>query len=75
MDDDYIKKMNEYIEKIKELRKTNPELSRKMAKDGLKRAGIIDDNGNLIPPYNGQRVNEDDFTRGPGEMNYREEER
>lgn len=63
-----IKAMDKCIEDLKELRKTNPELAKKKATEELQRAGILDEEGRLAPPYNGQKVNEDDFTRGPGEM-------
>ena len=68
MYEEAIKAMDKYIEDLKELRKTNPELAKKKAKEDLQRAGILDKDGKLASPYNGQKVNEDDFTRGPGEM-------
>lgn len=73
--EDAIKQMNKYIEDLKELRRTNPELARKIAKEGLKRAGILDKDGKLTPQYNGQKVHEDDFTRGPKKIYYGEDER
>lgn len=63
-----IKAMDKCIEDLKELRKTNPELAKKKAREDLQRAGILDEKGELAPPYNGQKVNENDFSRGPGEM-------
>ena len=69
-----IKAMDKCIEDLKELRKTNPELAKKKAREDLQRAGILDEKGELAPPYNGQKVNEDDFTRGPGEMTKIEQE-
>ena len=70
------KKMDKYIEELKELGKTNPELAKKKARENLQRVGIIDKDGKLAPPYNGQKVNENDFTMGPGEMrNLDQEER
>ena len=62
-----INEMNRCLEDLKELRRTNPELAKKKAREDLQRIGIIDEDGKLKPPYNGQKVNEDDFTRGPGE--------
>ena len=53
------------IKRLEELRKTNPELAKKIARESLQRAGILDKHGKLAPPYNGQKVHEDDFTRGP----------
>ena len=70
-----IKEMNKYIEDLKELRKTNPKLAMKIAKEGLQKSGILDENGELAPPYNGQKVHDTDFTRGPGEIYYEEDER
>ena len=68
MHDKVIKAMDKYIVDLKELGRTNPELAKKKAIESLQRTGIIDEKGNLAPPYNGQKVNEDDFTRGPGEI-------
>lgn len=69
-----IKAMDKYIVDLKELGKTNPELAKQKARESLQRTGIIDEKGNLAPPYNGQKVNEDDFTRGPGEIRNTEHE-
>lgn len=69
-----IKAMDKCIEDLKELRKTNPELAKKKARENLYRAGIIDIDGKLAPPYNGKKINEDDFTRGPGEIKKLEQE-
>ena len=30
--------------------------------------GLIGEDGKLTPPYNGEKVNDEDFTRGPGEI-------
>lgn len=68
MYEEVIKTMNKAIEDLKELSKTNPELAKKKARENLHRAGILDKDGELAPPYNRQKVNEDDFTRGPREM-------
>lgn len=64
MYEDQIKEMKEYIKELKNIYKDNPELAKKKAKEELKRAGIIDKNGKLLPPYNGKEVNEGDCTRG-----------
>jgi len=69
-----IKAMDKCIEELNELRKTNPELAKKKAREDLQRAGILDAKGELVPPYNGQKVNENDFSRGPGEMRNTENE-
>lgn len=45
------------------------EKSKKVAREHLQKIGSIDENGKLKPPYNWERVHEDDFTRGPREFN------
>lgn len=65
-----INAMDDEISRLKELRKTNPESAKKIAIADLQKAGFLDKDGNLVPPYNGENVNADDFTRGPGEINY-----
>lgn len=62
-----INEMNRCLQDLKELRRTNPELAKKKAREDLQRNGIIDEDGKLKSPYNGQQVNKDDFSRGPGE--------
>lgn len=74
MYEEAINAMNKCIEDLKELRKTNPKLAKEKAREQLQRVGILDEDGNLAPPYNGQKVNEDDFTRGPGEISKLDEE-
>ena len=73
--DTLIKAMKEEIKDLQNLKKTNPELAKKKAKESLIRMGYIDEQGNVLPPYNGQKVHEDDFTRGPGEIDYGDDER
>lgn len=76
MYEDAIKNMDEYIENLKELRATNPELAKKIAREGLQRAGIITEEGKLASPYNnGEKVHEEYFTRGPKKREYEEDER
>jgi len=55
----------EKLEALKKLAIEDPETAKKIAMEDLIRTGIIDENGNLRPPYNGDIVNENDFTRGP----------
>ena len=59
----YIREMNQYIEEFKDLRKTNPELARKLAREGLQRSGIIDENGKFVYPYNREKDSEDETER------------
>lgn len=76
MHEETIKEMKKYIEDLKHLYKTNPELAKKKAKEALQRSGILDKDEKLASPYNGKKVNESDFTRGPGAMrNIEQEER
>ena len=42
-------------------------MAKKKARENLQKTGIIDENGKLLPPYNGQKVNVNDFTIGPNE--------
>jgi len=60
-----IKQMNNYLKYLNKLRKDNPETSKREATKALIRIGIIDKNNNLKPPYNGEKVNENDFEYGP----------
>lgn len=76
MNNEYMKyainEMEKYIQNLKELKRNNPELAKKIARESLQRSGILDKDGKLAPPYNGQKVNENDFTMGPGEIEYGE---
>ena len=76
MHEETINEMDKYIEYLKQLYKENPELAKKKAREALQRTGILDKDGKLVPPYNGKKVNESDFTRGPKAMkNFEQEER
>jgi hypothetical protein len=57
--------MKKEIEKMNKLNKDNPEKAKEEALDFLNKIGISDKEGNLIPPYNGEKVNDEDFTMGP----------
>ena len=54
-----------FLLELERLKKKNPEAAKLMAKKSLMSIGIIDENGCLKAPYNGKKVNSDDFTRGP----------
>ena len=71
--EELLKSLEKYLEDLKQLHKTNPELAKKKAKEALQRTGMLDKTGNFLPPYNGQKVNQEDFTMGPGETTYPEE--
>ena len=61
-DIEYLKDMDRYIEKLKKMDK---EEAIQNSFGALKRIGILDENGNIEAPYNGEKNNSDDFTRGP----------
>ena len=53
------------VKRLEELRKKDPKRAKEEAIKGLQSSGILDENGELKAPYNGQKVHENDFTRGP----------
>lgn len=57
--------LTEEIIYLKQLISVDPQLAKKESIKKLQSAGILDKNSNLKSPYNGQKVNKDDFTRGP----------
>lgn len=67
---EYLKGMQDYLERLQKLAIEDPEAAKKEAHDSLVRMGYIDEEGNVLPPYNGQKVNDTDFTYGPGEIVY-----
>ena len=62
---DYYRDLQDYLTYLRYLKVNDPIKAKRLAMEGLKRSGIINKNGNLKPPYNGKKVNPDDFTRGP----------
>ena len=62
--------MEQYLFTLEQLSKTNLDKAREIARQSLIQTGIIDTNENLYPPYNGERVNEIDFTVRPREIQY-----
>ena len=62
---DFCQYQKEYLTYLRYLNDNDPQQARKLSEDSLLRTGIIDENGNLKPPYDGEKVNDDDFTRGP----------
>ncbi len=48
-----IKEMEKYIQSLKQLRETNPELAKKIARESLQNSGILDKYGKIARPYNG----------------------
>ena len=63
-----IEHMRNYISFMKKLSKENPKLAKVEAREALVRIGILDKKGKLRPPYNGEKVNQDDFERGPKKL-------
>lgn len=60
-----LEKMCNYKSYIEKLKEENPLLAKKEAREALIRIGIINEKGDLKPPYNGEKVNENDFELGP----------
>ena len=52
--EELLKGLEKYLEDLKQLHKTNPELAKKKAKEALQRTGMLDKKGNFLPPYNSQ---------------------
>ena len=63
--EEYIEQQKKYIKFLKKLAKENPELAKEYAIESLKASGILNEEGNLKAPYNGTKLNDTDFTRGP----------
>ncbi len=63
-----LEQMKNYELYLKKLSKEKPELAKVEAREALVRIGIIDKKGKLRPPYNGEKVNLDDFERGPKKL-------
>ncbi len=59
---DYLKDMDRFIERLKKMSREEAVID---SFNALKRIGILDENGKIAAPYNGENVNSDDFTRGP----------
>lgn len=53
------------VKRLEELREKDPKRAKEEAIKGLQSSGILDENGELKAPYNGQKIHENDFTRGP----------
>ena len=62
---EFIELQKKYIRFLKKLAKENPEAAKEYAIQSLQKSGILDENGELAAPYNGEKVNDTDFTRGP----------
>lgn len=60
-----VERLDTYLKRLKALAKEHPEEAKKIAIKRLQDSGIIDETCNLKPPYNGEKINESDFTRGP----------
>lgn len=62
------KMMRNYVDYLKKLKSDNPEKAKEIAHNDLVRVGIIDEEGNLLYPYNGEEPREDDFSMGPDKI-------
>ena len=51
--------------RLKDLIEKDPKRANEESVKRLQSSGILDEKGGLKAPYNGQKVNENDFTRGP----------
>ena len=49
--DEFVRLQEGELRSLDKLRKTNPELAKRLAMRQLKNTGILDDNGKLKPPY------------------------
>lgn len=62
--------MKTYLNDYKQEIENNKEVARERAKNNLVEMGYIKENLEVLPPYNGEKVNDEDFTFGPGEFQY-----
>lgn len=62
--------MKQYLSDSKKENKVNKEGAREKAKRNLIEMGYINENLEVLPPYNGEKANNEDFTFGPGEFQY-----
>lgn len=60
-----IEYMENYLSFMKKLSNENPELAKVEARGALVKIGILDKDGKVQPPYNGEKLTPDDFERGP----------
>lgn len=57
--------LRNYKEYLIKLSKNNPERAKNESLNALIRIGIVNKDGKIKPPYNGKKVNENDFEYGP----------
>ena len=60
-----INEMDDYIKWLIKLSEENPVEAKRIARQDLIRIGIVDNNGNLKYPYNGEESMNGNFSRGP----------
>jgi len=63
-----VKEMGQYLHELQN--ETNKEAAIIRAKYNLIGMGYINENLEVLSPYNGEKVNDEDFTVGPGEFQY-----
>lgn len=57
--------LDQETKQLKNLIEKDPKRAKEESVKRLQSSGILDEKGELKAPYNGQKVNENDFTRGP----------
>ena len=62
--------MKAYLKACKKEQERNEEAAREKTEKNLVEMGYMNKNMDILPPYNGERVNDEDFTFGPGEFQY-----
>lgn len=60
-----LEQLKNYEDYLLKLSKNDPKRAKKEASESLIRIGIINKDGKLKSPYNGEKVNENDFEFGP----------
>ena len=70
MKDNYLREMRFYFEMYKKQIKCNPKIAIEKAKCNLISMGYINSNLEIQPPYNDDKLHDDDFSRGPEEKKY-----
>ena len=62
--------MKQYLSNCKKEAEINKDTAKEKAKKNLIEMGYMNEESEILPPYNGQKVNDEDFTYGPSEFQY-----
>ncbi len=62
--------MKQYLNNLKKEIEENKEAATKKAKNSLIGMGYLNESLEVMPPYNGEKVNDEDFSLGPKEFQY-----